>query len=118
MQEIDRELNKMRLPEYYETPRFHTSLCWSTSTSLSTATTPPASPLAAAPPSEEPVGAPPNSTPDHDQPTGNTSALPFDDATLLDLEARLGRGLREEESYVAQVCVKIGKEVKRFPLAN
>ncbi|GAA5929797.1 hypothetical protein JCM3775_006555 [Rhodotorula graminis] len=32
---LDAELERLRLPTYYPTPRFHTSLAWSTSTSLS-----------------------------------------------------------------------------------
>jgi len=43
---------------------------------------------------------------------------PFSDATLAELETQLGRALREDEFYVGEVCVKIGKEVKRFHLAS
>jgi len=32
---LDAELGRLRLPTYYADPRFHTSLAWSTSTSLS-----------------------------------------------------------------------------------
>ncbi|KAK4704636.1 U6 snRNA phosphodiesterase, partial [Phenoliferia sp. Uapishka_3] len=33
---LDRHLVKMRLPPYYETPRFHTSIAWSSKTSATT----------------------------------------------------------------------------------
>jgi len=47
-----------------------------------------------------------------------TAVPPFSDATLAELETQLGRALREDEFYVGEVCVKIGKEVKRFHLAS
>ncbi|GAA5844300.1 hypothetical protein JCM9279_001760 [Rhodotorula babjevae] len=35
VRKLDAELERLRLPTYYADPRFHTSLAWSTSTSLS-----------------------------------------------------------------------------------
>lgn len=37
---LDTELARLRLPTYYPEPRFHTSLAWSTSTSLSSSDPP------------------------------------------------------------------------------
>lgn len=107
----------MRLPPYYDQPRFHTSLLWSTTT---TANPPTSDPAHLTPPdSKHSISSPlaeTNSPPPDCEPT--RSAIPFSDATVAALEAELGRALRADGFYVAEVCVKIGKDVKRFPLAS
>ncbi len=122
--QLDLALIKMHLPPYYDQPRFHTSLLWSTTTSATCAS--PNSPTAVSTPStSEQVTTTTNDVHNSDDPDTSTTAdtfskapFPFSDATVAALEAQLGRALREDEFYVAEVCVKIGKEVKRFPLAG
>lgn len=82
---LDSLLSNLRLPVYYDNPRFHTSLAWSATTSTSSLT---------------------------------ESALPFSDSTLEALEKQHGKRLRAEDLYVAELCVKIGKEVTRFALSG
>jgi hypothetical protein len=84
----------MRQPTYYDEARFHTSIAWTGTTSTST--------LKKTTTSSSGLGLNPG-----DQ-------LPFDEDVLAELEARLGKQLREEELWVAEVCVRIGKEVSRF----
>ena len=110
----------MRLPPYYDQPRFHTSLLWSTTTSAITddpestnaaPTSPNDGPMTITLPSNDPQ------TPRTEAPPSPTS-LPFSATTVAALEAQLGRALRDDEFYVAEVCLKVGKEVKVFPLAG
>ncbi|GAA5904601.1 hypothetical protein JCM6882_004918 [Rhodosporidiobolus microsporus] len=44
--------------------------------------------------------------------------LPFSDAVLSALDEKLGKKLRSAELWVGELCVKIGKEVTRFPLTG
>lgn len=79
---IDTKLSRLRLPPYYETPRFHSSIAWSAST------------------------------------TKTEEEVPFGKEELARLEERLGKELRKEELWVGEVCVRIGKEVVRYPLGG
>ncbi|GAA5821142.1 hypothetical protein JCM11251_001982 [Rhodosporidiobolus azoricus] len=44
--------------------------------------------------------------------------LPFPDDLLSALDEQLGKKLRAEQLWVGELCVKIGKEVTRFPLSS
>lgn len=79
---LDAHLAKMRLPTYYENPRFHTSIAWTAQASQSF--------------------------------TG--SDLPFGSERVAELEVALGASLRDEGLWVADLCVKVGKDVTRYPL--
>jgi hypothetical protein len=82
---LDSFLSTLRLPTYYPTPRFHTSLAWSSTTSASSLAEP---------------------------------SLPFSASTLEALEAKYGKRLRAEDLFVAELCVKIGKDLTRFALSG
>lgn len=79
---LDAHLVKMRLPAYYPTPRFHTSIAWTSETSESF---------------EE-------------------DRLAFNADCLAALEAELGASLRDDELWVGDLCLKVGKETTKFPL--
>ncbi|GAA5984960.1 hypothetical protein JCM11641_005598 [Rhodosporidiobolus odoratus] len=83
---LDDKLTTLRLPTYYHSPRFHTSLAWTTSTT-STCTT-------------------------------SNDPLPFSPQGLATLEEQYSKPLRDEELWVGQLCVKIGKEVARYALTG
>lgn len=123
--DLNAALEKMRLPVYYDNPRFHTSLVWSTTTSASAVKD-------NGPPSQgsgEQVAVATGEAEDarplerDDPPIPKSEAedgrdtVPFSEEVIEKLEAELGRRLREDEFYVGEVCLKIGKDVKRFPLA-
>lgn len=80
---LNSTLKVLRLPPYYETPRFHTSIAWSTI--LST-------------------------------PVDDVDV--FDASALDRLEKELGKKLRDEELWVGELCLKIGKEETRYRLGK
>lgn len=85
---LDGLLCSLRLPPYYPTPRFHTSLVWT----------------ARAADGEE------------EDPKAVTEKTPFRQDEVALLEEKLGRRLRAEELWVEEVCLRIGKEVVRYRL--
>lgn len=88
VKEIDRLLKGMRLPTYYDPPRFHCSIGWSGRTSKSVVV---------------------------EDVEGLRVTLPFGIGRLQELESGLGNRLREE-LWVGEIVVKIGQDVSRFAL--
>ncbi|GAA5875878.1 hypothetical protein JCM1840_002962 [Sporobolomyces johnsonii] len=88
---LDASLLRLRLPAYYDPPRFHTSIAWTpSSSSLSSSTSSKSS----------------------------SSGIPFSAKDLERLEVALGRRLRGEEMWVGHVAVKVGKDVSRYRFAG
>ncbi|GAA5906061.1 HVSL domain-containing protein [Sporobolomyces salmoneus] len=83
VKKLDVELKSMRLPSYYESPRFHTSIAW---TSL-------------------------------DQ-NDTSNSPPFEEQQLKELDRMFGRRLRQDELWVGELILKIGKDVHRYRLAG
>jgi hypothetical protein len=86
---IDERLVSLRLPPYYESPRFHSSIAWSSITSTSSIQ-----------PSEPPI------------------ELPFDEIALEKMEKKFGDRVRDEVLWVGEIGVSIGKEVWRYKLTS
>lgn len=87
---LDALLSSLRLPPYYPTPRFHTSLAWTALPAVGEG-------------NESKVAA---------------EKLPFGEEEVAMLEEKLGRRLRAEEVWVGEVCLRIGKEVVRYRLGK
>lgn len=115
---IDAILLKERLEPYYTSPRFHTSIAW-VALEPSAAITPA---LASSPPptQSEVAGLEKAESTSHahstDQESTVTANASFGPKELEELEQKLGKRLRDEELWAAELCLKIGKDVYRFPL--
>ncbi|GAA5958309.1 hypothetical protein JCM3765_004787 [Sporobolomyces pararoseus] len=83
VRKLNVELEAMRLPPYYDTPRFHTSIAW---TSVS---------------SED-----------------DAKSLPFQPSHLSELDKDYGKRLRQDELWVGELVLKIGKDVTKFQLSG
>ena len=77
------EIESMRLPPYYDPPRFHTSIAWTSTSSENDAKT-----------------------------------LPFQGPHLSELEKDYGKRLRQDELWVGELVLKIGKDVTKFQLSG
>lgn len=85
---INVELQRQRLPVYYDEARFHASIAWCT-----------------LPPPLDDGGTP-----------VVTACTAFDEARLKILEQQYGKGIRDEVLFAGEICLSIGKEVFRYPL--
>ncbi|GAA6010626.1 hypothetical protein JCM11491_002999 [Sporobolomyces phaffii] len=86
VRKLDDELESMRLPRYYDSPRFHTSIAWT-------------------------------SVESNDDTDGPANHL-FAEAQLDALEADFGKRLRQDELWVDELVLKIGKDVTRYRLSR
>ncbi|GAA5903069.1 hypothetical protein JCM5296_001729 [Sporobolomyces johnsonii] len=101
---LDASLARLRLPAYYDPPRFHTSIAWTPSSSSSSSSLSPSSSS--------------SSSASASSSSSSSPGIPFNAKDLERLEAALGRRLRAEEMWVGHVAVKVGKDVSRYRFAG
>ncbi|KAK4055347.1 poly(U)-specific 3'-to-5' RNA exonuclease [Microbotryomycetes sp. JL221] len=110
---IDDELQRMRLPTYYQEPRFHCSIASSTTTTKTIAkldnTTKDCN--------RKDDTRPPKELSRADERDSSVDNLPFDDEALRTLNDEFGQALRRDDLHVSHLCIKIGKVVTRHRLS-
>lgn len=116
---IDAILLKERLEPYYTSPRFHTSIAWvalPTSVAVSQATASPLSPSLSEVADPEKAESISGTASINQESTVTELFASFTSEEIEKLEKKLGKRLRDEELWAAELCLKIGKDVYRFPL--